>query len=400
MKKRNLYLLCGVWLMMMVVVVSSALTLLASGSNLNLFGSKDAQLLQRYARLEEVRETLMKEYYQDVDEEALINGAINGMMASLGDTYTFYYTPEEMEIHMQETGGEAYSGVGLLVENNADGFIEVMRVYDEAPADEAGVCPGDLIVAVNGETVSGESAQSLNAAVDAMRLSAGEAIRIRVLRGNETIDFQVVPGEVCVNNAVYSMIGDHIGYINIFQFSGNVVKCFDEALESLQNSGAQALIVDVRNNPGGLLDDVVSIADSLLGEGLIVYTQDRQGSRQSYYSDAAHCNLPLVVLVNEMSASASEILAAAVQDHDRGMVIGEQTYGKGIVQTLVYFEDGAGMQYTSASYCTPSGKSIHGTGVTPDICANGAEDFHSYSGIPDLENDLQLLEAIAYLNDA
>lgn len=398
MKKRNLYLLCAVWLMMMVAVISSALTLLASGSNFNLFGSKNTQLLQRYARLEEVRETLMEEYYQDVDEETLINGAINGMMASVGDAYTFYYTPEEMEKHRQETG-EGYSGVGLLVQNNEDGFIEVLRVYDEGPADVAGICTGDLIVAVNGETVSGESTQSLNAAVDAMRAGAGEAVQIRVLRGGESFDFEVVPGEVSVNNAVYSMIGENIGYINIFQFSGNAVERFNEALESLQNSGARALIVDVRNNPGGLLDDVVSIADSLLGEGLIVYTQDRQGSRQSYYSDAAHCDLPLVVLVNEMSASASEILAAAVQDHGRGTVIGSQTYGKGIVQTLVYFEDGAGMQYTSASYFTPSGKSIHETGVMPDICVDGAEDFHSYTGIPDLENDLQLLEAIAHLSN-
>lgn len=398
MKKRNFYLLCAVWLMMMVAVISSALTLLTSGSDLNLFGSKNAQLLQRYARLEEVRETLMEEYYQEVDEESLINGAINGMMASVGDAYTFYYTPEEMERHRQETG-EGYSGVGLLVQNNEDGFIEVLRVYDEGPAYAAGICAGDLIVAVNGEGVSGESTQSLNAAVDAMRAGTGETVQIRVLRGGESFDFEVVPGEVSVDNAVYSIIDENIGYINIFQFSGNAVERFNEALESLQKNGARALIVDVRNNPGGLLDDVVAIADSLLGEGLIVYTQDRQGSRQSYYSDAAHCDLPLVVLVNEMSASASEILAAAVQDHGRGTVIGSQTYGKGIVQTLVYFEDGAGMQYTSASYFTPSGKSIHETGVTPDICVDDAEDFHSYTGIPDLESDLQLLEAIAHLSD-
>ena len=166
-----------------------------------------------------------------------------------------------------------------------------------------------------------------------------------------------------------------------------------DALESLEAQGARALIIDLRNNPGGILDDVVDIADLLLGECTVVYTEDRDGSRVDYYSNAEMCELPLAVLINDMSASASEILAAAVQDTGRGTIVGTRSYGKGIVQTVLTFEtDGAGMQYTSAQYFTPSGKNIHGTGVTPDVLVAG--EFENYSGEPDVENDVQLRAAM------
>lgn len=387
MKRNQRWILGLVWLMILVAIVSSVLTLMVSGSG-----------ARRYARLDTIRETLLEGYYEEIDEEDLIQGAIDGMMAAVGDSYTFYYTPEEMQEHAQETG-EGYSGMGLLVQNNEDGYIEILRVYEGGPADAAGICAGDLLVGIDDAAVSGESSQSLNDAVERMQGETGTALRLTILRGGETLEFELVTGEVAINNVVYRLIDGSIGYINIFQFSGNDVEGFEAALEDLQAEGARALIVDVRNNPGGLLDDVVAIADSLLGEGLIVYTQDREGRQERYTSDAAHCDLPMAVLVNGMSASASEILAAAVQDHGRGAVIGQRTYGKGIVQTLVRFEsDGAGMQYTSACYYTPSGKNIHGTGVTPDITVEPQEDFYSYTGMPDPENDVQLQCAIEYLS--
>lgn len=387
MKKKSFGLLGAVWLVVMIAIIASAL----------MFIHSSGEILQRYSRLEEVRKILLEDYYVEVDEETLINGAIEGMMASIEDSYTFYYTPEAMAQHDQEMGAD-YCGVGLLVQNNANGDIEILRVYEGSPADQAGIQPGDCIVGINGNKVSGENIQSLNEAVDLMRGERGTDIQIEIERAGSRQNFQVILDEVSINNVTSSMLEGNVGYINIFQFSGNAVEGFETALEELQAEGAQSLIVDVRNNPGGLLNDVVAIADDLLGEGLIVYTQDRHENRQDYYSNAEQCDLPLVVLINEMSASASEILAAAVQDHERGVVIGQKSYGKGIVQTLITFEtDGAGMQYTSASYYTPSGKSIHGVGVLPDIQVSNQEDFYSYSGIPDVENDAQLQSALCYL---
>lgn len=385
--KKKTSLLGALWLMLLVAIVASGFILIQSAG----------KILQRYSRLEEVRQTLMEEYYMEVDEETLINGAIEGMLSAADDPYTFYYTPDEMAEHNQEMGA-GYCGVGLLVQNNANGAIEILRVYKGSPADNAGIQAGDLIVEINGCAVSGESVQSMNEAMDLLCGENGTSVQMDVVRDEKTLHFQMVLDTVEIDNVTWRMLEGNVGYINIFQFSGNAVDGFETALAELQAKGAQSLIVDVRNNPGGLLNDVVAIADDLLGEGLIVYTQDRQERRQDYYSDAEQCDLPLAVLVNENSASASEILATAVQDHQRGAVIGQKTYGKGIVQTLITFQsDGAGMQYTSACYYTPSGRNIHGEGVIPDIQVENQEGYYSYSGIPDIQNDVQLQTAIRYL---
>ena len=245
-------------------------------------------------------------------------------------------------------------------------------------------------------SVRGTNSQSLDDAVLRMKGEPGSDVILTVLRNGERIELSVTRGDVSVSNVESAMLPGAIGYIEIFQFSGDDVTGFTAALEELEAQGARALIVDLRNNPGGILDHVVAIADLLLGECTVVYTQERDGSRVDYYSDAACSDLPLVVLVNGMSASASEILAAAVQDLDRGTIVGTRSYGKGIVQTVITFEnDGAGMQYTSAEYFTPAGKNIHGTGVTPDVVVEG--DFSNYSGEPDVENDVQLQAAMAEL---
>lgn len=399
MKQKNALILAIVWLLVMVSVVASTATLLASGrmsGNSHWVSGEEYEMLQRYARLEEVRQTLVDGYYQEVDDETLMTGALKGMMAILEEPYTFYYTPDEMASHNEQTEG-AYHGVGLLVQNNGDGYIEVLRVYEGGPSHTAGVQVGDLIVRVDGRAVYGTSVQTLNEAVALMKGEDGSEVVATVIREGERMDIPIIRGDVAVNNVAGSMIGGSIGYINIFQFSGNAVEGFEKALDALQANGARSLIIDLRNNPGGILDDVVAIADMILPEGCIVYTEDRAGSRQDYYSDAACCELPVVVLINGMSASASEILAAAVQDFGRGTVIGSQSYGKGVVQNVVTFEDdGAGMQYTSACYYTPSGKNIHGTGVTPDIAVDEG-DFVSYSGIPNPDADAQLRAAIQKL---
>lgn len=401
MKQKNALILAIVWLLVMVSIVASTVTLLVSGSSglhARWVSGEEYEMLERYARLEQVRRALSENYFQEFDDDSLITGAIQGMMASLEDPYTFYYTPDEMTKHTEETEG-AYHGVGLLVQGNEDGQIEIIRVYADAPADRAGAQVGDLILKVDGRSVSGATSQLLNEAVDLMKGEDGSLVALTVARGDELIELRVERGDVSVSNVSFAALNGGIGYINIFQFTGDAVPAFETALEELNADELSGLIIDLRNNPGGILDDVVAIADRLLPEGCIVYMEDRAGARTDYYSDADYLDVPLVVLINDMSASASEILAAAVQDFDRGTVVGTRSYGKGVVQTIVEFEDdGAGMQYTSASYFTPSGASIHGSGVLPDLVVEATEGYASHSGIPDLQSDAQLRAAADLLS--
>ena len=400
MKKKNLMILAIVWLLVMVSIAASTITLLVSGRSSqgsHWVSSEAYEMIERYSKLETVRSALVENYYEEVDEDTLMTGAIRGLMAALEDPYTYYYSPDEWERHGEEAQG-AYHGLGLLVQNNAEGYIEIIRVYEGSPAEDAGVCAGDLIVSVDGTEVSGESAQTLNEAVLYMKGEDGTEVALTVLRDGEALTLRVKRGSVNVSNVRACMLEGEIGYVNIYQFMGDDVDAFSEALESLQRDGARALVIDLRNNPGGLLDDVVEIADLLRPEGLIVYTQDRAGSRQDYYSDDAYCDLPLAVLINDMSASASEILAAAVQDHGRGVLVGTRSYGKGVVQTVVGFEeDGSGMQYTSSCYYTPNGSNIHGTGVVPDIVVEADEDDAISQG-PDIARDAQLRAAVEALD--
>ena len=392
MKKRNALLLALMWVLVIACTAGATTMLLLSGRIGNV-----GETLSRYARLEAIRSTLVKDYYQEVDEDALIEGAIRGMMYALEDPYTFYYTPDELQRHDAQSEG-IYSGLGILVQNNADGEIEIIRVYEGGPADAAGAQAGDRIVAVDGVPVSGGSVEELSDAVDRMRSKDGSTVELQLRREGELLELTLTCGDVHVSNVNSAVLEGNIGYIEICQFSGDDVEGFRAALEELQAENVRGLVVDLRNNPGGLLTDVVEIADLLLPEGDVVYVENRAGERVTYSSDAEYWDVPLVVLINGMSASASEILAAAVQDFDRGALVGTRSYGKGIVQSLLVFEsDGAGMQYTSATYYTPSGRCIHGTGVSPDIFAEAPEGYYNLTGVPDPESDVQLKAALVQL---
>lgn len=392
MKKRNALLLAMMWVLVIACTAGATTVLLLSGRV-----GRVGELLSRYARLEAIRSTLVEDYYQEVDEDALIEGAIRGMMYALEDPYTFYYTPDELQRHDAQSEG-VYSGLGILVQNNADGEIEIIRVYEGGPADAAGAQAGDRIVAVDSMPVSGGSVEELSDAVDRMRGESGSTVELQLRREGEVLDLTLTCGDVHVSNVNSAVLEGNIGYIEICQFSGDDVEGFRAAMEELQAADVRGLVVDLRNNPGGLLTDVVEIADLLLPEGDVVYVENRAGERINYSSDAEYWDVPLVVLINGMSASASEILAAAVQDFDRGALVGTRSYGKGIVQSLLVFEsDGAGMQYTSATYYTPFGRCIHGTGVSPDIVAEAPEGYYNLTGMPDPENDVQLKAALEQL---
>ena len=392
--RRNQWLVSLLWLLVAACIFGSALVL-ASG-RVYLVGRRDYQMLERYAKLETLRTIIEEEYYAEPDGEAMMHGAIAGMLASLEDPYTFYYTPEMMQQRNDQLAG-VYHGVGLLLQANEAGEIEVLRVYSQSPAEQAGVLAGDILLEADGTAVSAQDTQAFDAAIALISGEDGTTLHLSVRRDGEIIEMDVKRGSVVSSSAAWSMLEGNTGYISIFQFGGDAAQVFKEALESLDAQGMRSFVIDLRNNPGGTLEDVVAIADAILPEGLIVYMEDRNGARDEYRSDAEYCEVPLAVLVNGGSASASEVLAAAVQDYGRGAVIGTQTFGKGIVQAVVEFpDDGSGMQYTIAAYYTPNGRSIHESGVTPDLIVEG-DTVPGLSGVPDMENDAQLRAALEWL---
>ena len=394
MPKRSVSLLTFVCVLLIVAMSASTLTLLLTGSRPAAPEAGEGPL----ARAEEILSIVQREYYREVDAETLETAAIDGMLAALGDPYTFYYTDEAYAAMNEETTGQ-YVGVGMLVGETADGDLRVLRVFRGSPAEKAGVEAGDALLAIDGASVGGETPMSLSEASALLKGEGETPVEVEVERGGETLSFTLERGEVSINYVEYSILEGDVGYLSIYQFTGDDVEGVKEAISAFQQAGVSALVVDVRSNPGGLLTDVVDICDMLLPEGLIVYTEDRSGAREEFYADGEYWDVPMAVLVNGDSASASEIFAAAVQDTGRGIVVGEVTYGKGVVQTLHAFPEGDGMQLTTATYYTPSGASIHGQGVTPDIEVALATDASVIYHAPDAASDAQLaaaLEALGY----
>ena len=392
MSKRSVSLLTFVCVLLIVAMSASTLTLLLTGSRPAAPEAGEGPL----ARAEEILSIVQREYYREVDAEALETAAIDGMLAALGDPYTFYYTDEAYAAMNEETTGQ-YVGVGMLVGEAADGDLRVLRVFRGSPAEKAGIEAGDALLAIDGASVGGDAPMSLSEASALLKGEGETPVEVEVERGGETLSFTLERGEVSINYVEYSILEGNVGYLSIYQFTGDDVEGVKEAISAFQQADVNALVVDVRSNPGGLLTDVVDICDMLLPEGLIVYTEDRSGAREEFYADGEYWDVPMAVLVNGDSASASEIFAAAVQDTGRGIVVGEVTYGKGVVQTLHAFPEGDGMQLTTATYYTPSGASIHGQGVTPDIEVALATDASVIYHAPDASSDAQLAAALEAL---
>ena len=408
MSKRIIVILALIWMIILVAGVATSVTLALSGTNTGLLMGRLAngqeivvtdaeyQAISRYRRLNEVLDLIQNEYYIEVDEEELILGAIRGMVDSLDDPYSFYRTPEEMTQEQDHEDGK-YQGVGLQLLQTEDNQLLITRVFANSPAEKAGIKSGDKLLIVEGVDLSKE-VDMIQTAKSLLLGEEGTEATVEIERDGERLTFSVGHAEVIINRVEYEMLKDDIGYIAIYEFMGDDVEGFSEALDALKEDNAKALLIDLRGNPGGLLSDVVKISDMLLDEGLIVYVENRSGARESYYSDGETIDLPMAVLVNGTSASASEILAGALQDRGVATIIGETTFGKGIVQSIIPFhEDGAGIHLTTASYFTPSGRSIHGSGIEPDIFVEQAEGDEIVPEIPDPARDTQLRRAIEHL---
>lgn len=328
-------------------------------------GRENSKEEQIDAKVQELNQYIEEFYLFDYEEEDVENGIYKGLMAGLGDVYTGYYTPEEYASFMETSNG-SYSGIGAMMQQDYNtGIISVVRVFDGSPSAESGLQSGDILYMVEGEEVTG---QDLSLVVSNLKGEEGTDVHISILRGTDVLELTLIRRSIQVPTVESRMIDEKIGYIAITEFDDVTEEQFMTALNSLESQGMQKLIIDLRDNGGGLVNVTCAILDRLLPEGLIVYTEDKNGKRQEETSDAENYFAgDMAVLVNGNSASASEIFAGAIKDYGVGTLIGTQTFGKGIVQSLFPLSDGSAVKITVSRYYTPSGNNIHEVGITPDI---------------------------------
>ncbi len=367
-----------------------------NGNSHNKQNTTSAQGEQSLNEISEKME-LLQEYIDQYflfgeDYGTVAESVYKGMLEGLEDPYSAYYTPEEYAALMESTSG-SYCGIGATVTKDGDtGYVRIVGMFDGSGALESGLEADDLIMEIEGTDISD---MDVSSAAALMKGEEGTTVNIRIYRPStgETLDFTITRRQVSIETVASQMLDNNIGYILITEFDGVTTEQFEEALEELTAQGMEALIVDLRDNPGGLLTTVNDILDMLLPEGLIVYTEDKYGNRRDYSSDAEWNDVPLAVLVNGNSASASEIFAGAIKDYERGTLVGTQTFGKGIVQTTRQLADGSAVKLTIARYYTPNGICIHGEGIAPDIQLE--YDWEAVEGLEEVawQDDNQLMAA-------
>ena len=355
--------------------------------------------LEQAQMLAEVMARVKRDYVEPIDDAVLLESAIRGMVADLDPHSEYLDADEYRDIRISTTG--SYTGIGIEI-SEVDGIVRVVTPIAGSPAARSGLRSGDEIVAVNGIAIQ---AGNVRDTIGQMRGRAGSEVSITVLRDGQPIEHRMRREIVRVASVHHQLLGPSFGYIRLSQFSEATARELGRAVDTLQdeNGGALAgLILDLRNNPGGVLDSAVDVSDLFLDAGVIVSaegrTVDARFTRSAHRGDILDGG-ELVILVNEGSASASEIVAGALQDHGRAVVIGTSTFGKGLVQTVMPLSRGRAIKLTTSRYYTPSGDSIHETGITPDVYVEGTPGYPdlSLSGQVDRENDAQLLEALERL---
>lgn len=328
----------------------------------------NSETIQKMQTLEQVIETYY--YGEEITDKELQDGVYEGIVAALGDPYSEYYSKEELEEALSSNQGISY-GIGAYISMNQQMQLAMIAgVMEESPAQGAGLREGDIIYQVDGESTQG---LSLTQVVSRVKGKEGTTVHLTIYREGEPdyLEVDIVRAKMIETETVqYGMLEEHedIGYLQITEFDEVTVDQYTEAMAELNGHGMKGLILDLRSNPGGDLDAVVEISRKILPKGLILYTEDKEGNRKEYTCDGSReLQIPLVVLINEYSASASEILAGAIQDYNKGTLIGTTTYGKGIVQRIHSLDDGTAIKLTVSAYFTPAGRNIHGVGVEPDI---------------------------------
>ena len=344
-------------------------------------------------KLSYLKKLIDETYLHDIKEKDLNEGIYKGYVEGLGDQYSAYYDKKETK-ELSESLDGSFSGIGAVMTQDASsGVITITQVYDDSPAKKAGIKAGDILYRVEEKTVTGKD---LDKVVSWIKGKKGTKVNLTLLRGTNSDKIKVTATRDVINveTVKYKVLENQIGYISISEFDSVTGAQFAKALKQLQKKNIEGLVVDLRNNPGGSLSTVCDILDSILPKGLIVYTKDKNGKKEEYTSDEKHrLNLPMSVLVNGQSASASEIFAGAVQDYGKAEIIGTQTYGKGVVQNLFDLKDGTCVKLTTSEYFTPKGRNIDGKGITPDVKI----EYKDHAKDPKADN--QLDKAVSVVKD-
>lgn len=348
------------------------------------------------AKIRQIEKTLDTYYVEDYDKELAEELMYTGLAAGVGDPYTYYLSADSLAEQMEKNSGH-FVGIGVEIYAGDDGYIVVSSVTPGGPAEAAGILAEDKITEVDGESITGKTAADVSTLVKG---EAGTDVTLTIFREStgEVLEKTVTRQDIQVKTVSWRMMDDNIGYIAITNFRENTYSQFKEALDMLEAEGMEKLVLDLRNNTGGLVKSAHEIGEELLPEGIMVYTMDKDGNREDTLCDDVYNDVPLVVLVNGNSASAAEILAGAIQDTGRGQLIGTTTFGKGLVQRLFTLPDGSGLNVTIQKYYTPNGTSIHGVGITPDYEVELPEEYAQQTNIP-AEADTQLQKAVEVLSE-
>ena len=342
--------------------------------------------------LSRIRTMLDNSYIGTLDDKSMIEGAIKGYVAGVGDQYTEYYTKEEMQDKLEEVTGN-YVGIGIyMLVDSSSGTILVTEPIEESPAEKAGIKTGDFIVNVEGEDVTVENVSNMS---NKIKGEEGTKVKIKVRRGEETIDFEIERKKIVVSHIKARVLENNIGYIDIKDFDGGTAEEFKTKYEELSKKGIKSLIIDIRSNGGGIVDESLEILDMLLEKDstLLITVNKKQEEEVTKAKKKQEIKMPVVVLTNSYSASASEILAGALKDNGRAKIVGTKTYGKGVIQTLRTLTDGSGLKMTTEEYYTPNKNKINKIGIEPDYEVNLPEDIKELTD----ENDTQLKKAIELL---
>lgn len=346
-------------------------------------------------RIEYALDEVSKKYVEDVDMDTLVNGAISGIASATGDPYTRYISEEEYK-EMLESSVKPYSGIGVhLTFDTETSGIEVLGIMPNSPATKVDLKIGDIIVKVDDITVSLETYQD---AVDAIKGEANTSVKLVIKRGEELIEREVIRESIVANNIESEVLDGNIGYIKIWQFDNDIYNQFKSEYDKLRSQKIEGIVIDVRNNPGGLVSDTLNIARLMLPKCDLLKLVYKDGSEKVYKCDGKNeIDIPLAILVNSRSASASEILSGAIKDSKKGIVIGTKTYGKGIVQTIEPLGNRGALSITTSKYYTSSGIEIHKKGIEPDRVVELPDEVKNDLTI-ERSKDTQLNEAINYIN--
>ncbi|MEA3422460.1 MAG: S41 family peptidase [Bacillota bacterium] len=396
MKKNKVIVLVIIMVIITSVVTFTVSNLIQIKLNDKIFVRADKyeylqELEYRFDKLLYLEEYIDDNYYKDTEEVDFDDFVIKGLFEALEDPYSTYMTTEEYQKFVEINTG-TYSGIGVIVTESEDGYIEVVSPIDGTPGQAAGLKPGDRIIKVDGIDVT---TRKIDYVVTLIKGEEGTSVTLTIDSDDDGIfDVDITRARIVTKSVTSEVLEDSVGYIRINIFDDKSYNEFKENINGLLESNVESLIIDVRSNPGGSLNEVIKIADLLLGEQIIVYTEDREGNREIERSDKNKINVPIAVLTNGGSASASEILTAAVQDTNSGVVIGDTTFGKGLVQLSVPLKDGSAFKLTVSEYYTPNGVNIHGVGIKPNY---DVEYIESKGYIVDEENDGVLEFATDYI---